>query len=338
MSAPLLQVTGLRTRFPIRGGGGFRTSGYVRAVDGVDLSIQSGRTLALVGESGSGKTTVGLSILRLVKPYAGEVRFDGIDLLSLSLGEFRQYRRALQVVFQDTRMSLDPGLTIRDAIAEGLNAFGIGANTRERTERVAELMTLVRLEPAMMTRYPSELSGGQRQRVGLARALAVEPRLIVCDEAVSALDVSVQAQVLDLLGDLQNRLGIAYLFITHDLAVARHVAHRAAVMYLGQIVEEGGAEEVFSAPSHPYTQALLDAVPSTDPARRSLQATVQGETPSPANLPSACRFHTRCPHIFDRCREEAPELYRLNDRLGRCFLLEGSPAKEARREVPRRRD
>ena len=329
-AAALLRVTGLRTRFPIRSGAGSRTTDFVRAVDGVDLSIDAGRTLALVGESGSGKTTVGLSVLRLVKPYAGEVWFDGVDLLSLSLREFRPYRRALQVVFQDTSMSLDPGLTIRDVITEGLDAFEIGANARERTDRVAELMTLVRLDPALMARYPSELSGGQRQRVGLARALAVEPRLIVCDEAVSALDVSIQGQILNLLGDLQDRLGLAYLFITHDLSVARHVAHRAAVMYLGQIVEEGDAEQVFSAPSHPYTQALLAAIPSVDPARRSMTASARGETPSTVRPPAGCRFHDRCPHSFDRCRRETPELYRLNDGHSRCFLVDTAPANDAR--------
>lgn len=330
-AAALLRVTGLRTRFPIRSSAGSRPTDFVRAVDGVDLSIDAGRTLALVGETGSGKTTVGLSILRLVKPCAGEVWFDGVELLSLSFREFRPYRRALQVVFQDTLMSLDPGLTVRDAIAEGLDAFEIGANARERTDRVAELMTLVRLDPALMARYPSELSGGQRQRVGLARALAVEPRLIVCDEAVSALDVSIQGQILNLLGDLQDRLGLAYLFITHDLSVARHVAHRAAVMYLGQIVEEGDAEQVFSAPSHPYTQALLAAIPSADPDRRSMTASARGETPSPVRPPAGCRFHDRCPHAFDRCGREAPELYRSNDGRSRCFLVDTAPENDARR-------
>ena len=329
--AALLQVTELRTRFPLRGGAGSRTTDFVRAVDGVDLSIDAGRTLALVGESGSGKTTVGLSVLRLVKPYAGEVWFDGVDLLSLSFRAFRPYRQALQVVFQDTLMSLDPGLTVRDAISEGLNAFEIGANSKERTDRVAELMMLVRLDPALMARYPSELSGGQRQRVGLARALAVEPRLIVCDEAVSALDVPIQAQILNLLGDLQDRLGLAYLFITHDLSVARHVAHRVAVMYRGQIVEEGDAGQVFSAPSHPYTQALLAAIPSADPARRSVRASAQGETPSRVRPPAGCRFHDRCPHTIDRCRTEAPGLYRLSHGHSRCFLVEAAQANDARR-------
>ena len=319
---PLLRVAGLRTRFRLRGGSGSGGGGFIDAVDGVDLSIEPGRTLALIGESGSGKTTVGLSILRLVKAWAGEVRFDGVELLSLSPRAFRPYRRSLQAIFQDTLMSLDPGLRVRDAIAEGLNAFSIGANARERTERVASLMALVRLDPSLMVRYPSQLSGGQRQRVGIARALAVEPRLIVCDEAVSALDVSIQGEILELLKELRERLGLAYLFITHDLSVARRIADRAAVMYLGRIVEEGIAGRVLTEPSHPYTQALLAAVPSADPARRTVRVLAEGEPPLASQSPAGCRFHPRCPMAFERCGQDEPAPYRVFGGSSRCFLAE----------------
>ena len=277
---PLLHVAGLRTRYRLRDGPRSGSGRIINAVNGIDLSIDAGRTLALIGESGSGKTTAGLSILRLVKAWAGEVFFEGVDLLSLSGRAFRPYRRSLQAVFQDTLMSLDPGLHVRDVIAEGLNAFRIGVNTSERTDRVAALMTLVRLDPSLMGRYPSELSGGQRQRVGIARALAVEPRLIVCDEPVSALDISIQGEILDLLGELQEKLGVAYLFITHDLSVASRVAHRAAVMYRGRIVEQGEADQVLTNPCHPYTVALLAAVPSVESIRRSASMLSMEEEPS----------------------------------------------------------
>jgi len=233
-------------------------------------------------------------------------------------------------VFQDPLGSLDPRMRIRDVVAEGMKAFGIGANEGERTERVAELLRRVQLDPAQMTRYPHELSGGQRQRVCIARALALGPKLLICDEAVSALDVSIQAQILNLLRDLQAELGLSYLFITHDLGVVRYLADRVAVMYLGQIVENAATEEVFGDPKHPYTQALLSAVPSVDPARRGLATRLRGDVPSPANPPSGCRFHTRCPLVFERCRAEAPPLYPVQEGQSRCFLSDLAATASAR--------
>ncbi|MGE4650357.1 MAG: Stp1/IreP family PP2C-type Ser/Thr phosphatase [Myxococcota bacterium] len=317
--SPLLRVEGLRSWFPIRRGLLGKTVGHVQAVTDVDLEIQPGSTLALVGESGCGKTTVGRSILRLTPAQAGRVLFDGVDLLSLSRRALIPYRRQLQIVFQDPMASLDPRMRIRDAVAEGMRSFHIGANEAERTQRVAELLERVQLNPDQMWRYPHEFSGGQRQRICIARALAVEPRLIVCDEAVSALDVSIQAQILNLLGDLQRDLGLAYLFITHDLGVVRYLAQRVAVMYLGQIVEEGSTEQIFDSPRHPYTEGLLAAVPSVDPDQRGGMSGVEGDVPSPANPPSGCHFHTRCPAVFDRCRAEAPPLFSVGESRSRCF-------------------
>jgi peptide/nickel transport system ATP-binding protein len=323
MNRPLLSIEGLRTWFPIKEGLFQRTVGHVRAVDGVDLEISAGQTLALVGESGCGKSTVARSLLRLVEPRDGRLLFDGSDLKSLRPAEMRSQRRHIQIVFQDPMASLDPRMRIRDAIAEGMEAFGIGGSDAERTERVAELLRRVQLEPDQMSRYPHEFSGGQRQRICIARALAPEPRLVILDESTSALDVSIQAQILNLLRDLQAELGLTYLFITHDLGVVRYLADRVAVMYLGQIVEEAATEQLFSDPQHPYTRGLLAAVPSVDPARRGIAARVLGDVPSPANPPPGCRFHTRCPEVFDRCRSEEPGFYRTGDRGSRCFLREG---------------
>ena len=318
----LLRVEELRTWFPIRRGIFQHTVGWVRAVDSVSFEVPAGRTLALVGESGCGKTTVGLSILRLVEPRAGRVLFDGDDLAALSSQEMRARRRELQIVFQDPLGSLNPRMRVRDTIAEGMQSFGIGSSESERTDRVAALLERVKLDPRQMWRYPHEFSGGQRQRLCIARALAVEPRLVICDEAVSALDVSIQAQILNLLGELQQDLGLAYLFITHDLSVVRYLADEVAVMYLGQIVERGGTERIFETPRHPYTRGLLAAVPSVDPQRRSAAAQVLGDVPSPAHPPAGCRFHTRCPEAFDRCSEEAPELFAVEGGRSRCFLSE----------------
>jgi peptide/nickel transport system ATP-binding protein len=324
--APILRVEGLRTWFPIRRGVLQRAVAWVRAVDGVDLAIPARRTLALVGESGCGKSTVGRSLLRLVEPQAGRVWFDGVDLLSLGARELYRHRRAIQIVFQDPMSSLDPRMRVRDSVAEGMQAFGIGGSERERTERVRALLERVRLDPEQIWRYPHEFSGGQRQRICIARALAVEPRLLVCDEATSALDVSIQAQILNLLRDLQSELGLSYLFITHDLGVVRYLADRVAVMYLGQIVEEGETERVFRAPSHPYTKGLLAAVPSVDPARRGIRARVAGDVPSPATPPPGCRFHTRCSEAFARCPREEPLLFPVGDGGSRCFLSEPAAA------------
>ena len=323
-AAPLLKVEGLTTWFAIKKGLFRKTVGQVRAVDGVDLEVHAGKTLALVGESGCGKTTVGRSILGLVPARAGQVWFEGRDLRALSQDELRPLRRKLQIVFQDPMASLDPRMRVRDIIAEGMHSFGIGANESERTERAAAVLTRVQMNPDHLWRYPHEFSGGQRQRIGIARALAVEPQLIICDEAVSALDVSIQAQILNLLGDLQDELGLAYLFITHDLSVVRYLADEVAVMYLGQIVERGATARIFAAPAHPYTQGLLAAAPSIDPLRRGVQARVQGDVPSAAAPPSGCRFHTRCPEVFARCRADEPRLYEIGGgEVSRCFLSEG---------------
>ncbi|MFP6564594.1 MAG: ABC transporter ATP-binding protein [Myxococcota bacterium] len=331
---PLLEVEGLRTWFPIRSGLFQRPSRWVRAVDGVDLLLRDGETLALVGESGCGKTTVGRSILRLEEPREGSVRVDGVDLLGLDAAALHPYRRSLQIIFQDSMASLDPRMRVVDAVCEGMRSFGIGDGDAWREKRAEFLLERVRLDVRLLWRYPHELSGGQRQRVCIARALALEPRMIVCDEAVSALDVSIQAQILNLLADLQREDGLAYLFITHDLGVVRHIADRVAVMYLGQIVETAPTEELFANPRHPYTQGLLAAVPSLDPKRRARGVPVLGDVPSPSSPPAGCRFHTRCSEVFARCSQEAPQLKGAGESQLRCFLQDAPPAGRSGGEGP----
>ncbi|MDO9063941.1 MAG: dipeptide ABC transporter ATP-binding protein, partial [Sulfuricella sp.] len=302
----LLEVSDLKVHFPIHKGLFKRVAGHVRAVDGVSLAIHSGRTLALVGESGCGKTTVGKSILQLIRPTAGSVRFAGEELTQLKGAELRARRADFQIVFQDPYSSLDPRMRVADIIEEGMVALGAATSPGDRQNSMDSLLQQVGLSPDSKYRYPHEFSGGQRQRIAIARALAVKPRLIVCDEPTSALDVSVQAQILNLLKGLQNELGLAYLFITHNLAVVEYFAHEVAVMYLGRIVEQGTVEEVMGAPRHPYTRALLSAVPVVDDAARREIIRLAGDLPSPANPPSGCHFHPRCPQAMDACRQSYP--------------------------------
>jgi len=318
----LLDVRGLQTWYPIKQGMMRRTTGWIQAATDVGFSIAPGETLALVGESGCGKSTVGRSILRLESAQKGEVLFEGRDLLKLDDDALRAARQHVQIIFQDPMASLDPRMRIRDQIAEGMQSFGIGANEKERTERVAAMLERVQLDASAMDRYPHEFSGGQRQRICIARALAVEPRLLVCDESVSALDVSIQAQILNLLREIQEELGLSYLFITHDLSVVKYLAHQVAVMYLGKIVEQGPTARIFESPAHPYTEGLLAAIPSIDPARRGGAPPVLGDVPSPSDPPPGCHFHTRCPVVMDRCRSEAPRLLEIESGAARCFLRE----------------
>ncbi len=286
----------------------FKTSGgIVRAVDGVSFQLARGETLALVGESGCGKSTTARLVLRLIEPTIGAVRFEGEDITHMAAAPLRRLRRRMQIVFQDPFASLNPRMTVGATIEEPLGIHGVGDRAARRA-RVAELLDLVGLAPEYAGRYPHEFSGGQRQRIGIARALALEPALVVCDEPVSALDVSVQAQVVNLLRDLQARLGLSYLFIAHDLAVVKHMADRVAVMYLGRIVETGPRDDLFASPRHPYSRALLAAIPRPDPHRKLGRQVQGGDVPSPINPPPGCHFHTRCPFVIDRCRSESPML------------------------------
>jgi peptide/nickel transport system ATP-binding protein len=320
-SSALLTVKDLQVYFPIRKGVLQRVVAHVKAVDGVSLEIRSHRTLALVGESGCGKTTVGKGILQLVPVTGGQVTFDGVDLGRLGAGALRPLRKDFQIVFQDPYSSLNPRMRVVEIVEEGMSSLGVGAGPRERQERVDELLEQVGLSPEMRFRYPHEFSGGQRQRLAIARALAVEPKLLICDEPTSALDVSVQAQILNLLKDLQQRLGLAYLFITHNISVVQFLAHEVAVMYLGRIVEQGSVDEVLGAPRHPYTRALLSAVPVIDPAGQREIIRLRGELPSPINPPSGCHFHPRCPNVMPECRQAYPGKTQLSATHGvRCFL------------------
>ena len=313
---PLLRVSGLQKLFPIRKGFLKRTVGHVRAVDGVNFHIDEGETLGLVGESGCGKTTTARCILRAIEPTAGEVFMrvaDGsvVEVGKLRRAELRALRREMQMIFQDPFTSLNPRMTLLDLVGEPLLVHGLRSR-REREERVADLLRRVGLRPEYMRRFPHAFSGGERQRIGIARALALHPRLVVADEPVSALDVSVQAQILNLLLDLQSELRLTYLFVAHDLSVVRHISNRVAVMYVGRMVELAETEELFSRPRHPYTAALLSAVPEPDPRMRSQRIVLQGEVANPAAPPGGCYFHPRCPHAIEVCRTQAPAWHELS--------------------------
>ena len=306
-ASPLLEVSNLKKHYTSPKRWLMPSQPPIQAVDDVSFTVAKGETLSLVGESGCGKTTTAKSVLRLVEPTSGSVKLSGEELVGLSPAQMRQRRRQMQIIFQDPYASLNPRLTAGETVAEPLRNFGVG-DRKERTERVEWLFSKVGLRPEAAKKYPHEFSGGQRQRLGIARALALQPQLIVCDEPVSALDVSVQAQVVNLLMDLQEEFGIAYLFVAHDLAVVRHISHRVAVMYLGHIVEVADRDTLFAAPRHPYTEILLSAVPVPNPRTPARRILLQGDPPSPANPPSGCRFHTRCPLAQPICAQQKPPL------------------------------
>ena len=304
---PVLEIRNLKKHFPVKKGVLRRTVGQVYAVDGISFAIGVGETLGLVGESGCGKTTAGRAVLRLIEPTSGSIEVGGTDITHLSKSELRPYRRQMQIIFQDPFSSLNPRMTAGDIVGEPLLVHGV-ANRKERAEQVAALFARVGLRPAQMANYPHQFSGGQRQRIGIARALALGPKLIVGDEPVSALDVSIQAQVINLLQDLQRERQLSYLFISHNLAVVEHISHHIAVMYLGRIVEYADTRSIFTRGQHPYTEALLSAVPVPDPAIRRQKRVLQGDVPSPVKPPSGCHFHTRCPYVIPRCKVESPPL------------------------------
>lgn len=318
----LLEIDKLKVYFPIRKGLLDRAKECVRAVDGVSFSIEAGETVGLVGESGCGKTTLSRAVVQLIKPTSGRIIFEGEDIANLSEAALRVRRRRFQMIFQDPYSSLNPRLTVLDLIGEALDIHSLVSDAAARRERVEGLLKSVGLDPSHAARYPHEFSGGQRQRIGIARALAVEPRLIVCDEPVSALDVSVQAQIINLLKDLQQELGVAYLFVAHDLAVVEHISHRILVMYLGRIVEAGEAKNLCRSPKHPYTQALLSAVPVVDSESKRPRIFLGGDVPSPIHPPSGCPFHPRCPIAEARCKTEVPLLRDVeSDRAVACHLV-----------------
>jgi peptide/nickel transport system ATP-binding protein len=322
-TVPLLEVRQIQKFFPIKTGLFSRVTGHVHAVDGVSFSIEKGETLALVGESGCGKSTVGRSILRLFDLTSGEVILDGTRIDNLSAGALRPLRKRIAVIFQDPFSSLNPRMRVHDIIAEPIRNFGLETDETKIKERVAYLLDKVRLSKDAGERWPHEFSGGQRQRICIARALAAEPDLIICDEAVSALDVSVKAQIVNLLQDLQKELGLALLFISHDLAIVEHMTHRVAVMYLGRIVELATRTELFSDPKHPYTSALLSAVPVPDPEKKTVRTVLQGDVPSPVKRPTGCHFHTRCPEAIDICKTKEPkQTIWPSGRMVACHLRE----------------
>jgi peptide/nickel transport system ATP-binding protein len=323
-TGPLLEVKDLVKHYPVRGGVLRRQVGTVHAVDGVSFSLGVGETLGLVGESGCGKSTVARTVLRLVEPTSGSIKLNGTDISPLSKSELRPVRRSMQIVFQDPFASLNPRMTAGDIVGEPLSVHGLAMGEAKQA-RVAELFRQVGLRPDQMKNYPHQFSGGQRQRICIARALALGPSLIVCDEPVSALDVSIQAQVINLLIDLQRDHGFSYLFIAHDLAVVAHISHRVAVMYLGRIVEIADKAELFANPRHPYTQALLASVPVANPKMKRLKPLVDGDVPSPINPPSGCAFHTRCRYVIDRCKTERPALTEAGtSHQVACWLNDGT--------------
>lgn len=308
---PLLQVNNLKQHFPIKGGIFGRTVNHVKAVDDISFTIYEGETLSIVGESGCGKSTTGRAILRLDEPTSGSVFFEGKDLLAMSKSQMRDMRKDLQVIFQDPFASLNPRQSVSQILGEALAIQNI-VPAGKRRERIIELLSYVGLRPDQIDRFPHEFSGGQRQRIGIARALAMQPKLIICDEAVSALDVSIQAQVLNLLKSLQRQFKLTYLFISHDLGVVRHISDRVMVMYLGKVVEIADKKSLFDSPQHPYTQALLSAIPVPDVTKKQERIILRGDVPSPINPPQGCRFHTRCPYAVERCKTEVPALTSLH--------------------------